>query len=467
VARVFLSYRHDEDLDAKIAEAIYTSLNNLNHEVFLDLKRIRPGDVWAETIEKNLKIAEYFVPFMSSAYLYRTKTLREEATGAIDLERRGLKILPVNLAFNGDYPDELRRFADIQQISWRRESDLKSVVEQLSKELPTPFVLVRGLQARLAGDLTRCFQKYSKELLRLEIDSVREGWNPHQHIEIVKRDDAARHRGLRREFGILRGIFSQAVRLYDAWLPKHRDAIVNTLWRQALSIATTRQHDRAGGHEELRWKLPTFSRHVRSRCADSVRGTLEPLIVSFLCEAHALEVGALEVHAGTLQTEVTRLIQTAAEERRRTLADEQPVVNRVPLRAAVTTPITPEPSSAITSRLRTSIKICSTCPSRRLHRSISAGSGAGCWKAVGTIATPTLRAHFQPRRSGISPASSPARLVALSDGDCSTPIQQPTANPLVGFVWVLLQCQVRQAIRRDSLGSAPCESRLTHAKAAS
>jgi TIR domain len=72
VARVFLSYRHEEDLDTKIAEAIYASLNNLNHEVFLDLKRIRPGDRWAETIEKNLEIAEYFVPLISVQYLYRT-----------------------------------------------------------------------------------------------------------------------------------------------------------------------------------------------------------------------------------------------------------------------------------------------------------------------------------------------------------------------------------------------------------
>src|SRR6266481_6415659 len=110
VARVFLSYRHEEDLDTKIAEAIYASLNNLNHEVFLDLKRIRPGDVWAETIDKNLEIAEYFVPLVSVQYLYRTGTLHTEAVRAIDLEKRSLKILPVNVAFSGDYPAELSRF---------------------------------------------------------------------------------------------------------------------------------------------------------------------------------------------------------------------------------------------------------------------------------------------------------------------------------------------------------------------
>ena len=54
VARVFLSYRHEDDLDTKIAEAIYAGLTNLNHEVFLDFKRIRPGDAWATTIEENI-----------------------------------------------------------------------------------------------------------------------------------------------------------------------------------------------------------------------------------------------------------------------------------------------------------------------------------------------------------------------------------------------------------------------------
>ena len=74
--------------------------------------------------------------------------------------------------------------------------------------------------------------------------------------------------------------------LYKIWLPKHRNDIVNGIWRQAISIACSRQNGR--------WNLGNFSREVRLRCADAVRAALEPLIVDFLIQAHDWEVSALK-----------------------------------------------------------------------------------------------------------------------------------------------------------------------------
>ena len=77
MARVFISYRHVEP-DQTVARLLYHHLSDLDHDVFLDTKDIPIGAFWDKEISENVRRAEFFIPLVSSSYLFSPYIIEKE-----------------------------------------------------------------------------------------------------------------------------------------------------------------------------------------------------------------------------------------------------------------------------------------------------------------------------------------------------------------------------------------------------
>jgi WD40 repeat protein len=154
MARVFISYRHD-DPDRAVADALRERLNEAGHDVFFDAEDIRVGDLWDGKIGKKLEDAEYFVPLISASYFSREYILHRELKVAWRLfgEKKLRQILPVNIAYDGDPPPDVREaVSQVQHLKWRGEGDTDRLCREIVSSLPAPEDLVKGMHPFVYAD---------------------------------------------------------------------------------------------------------------------------------------------------------------------------------------------------------------------------------------------------------------------------------------------------------------------------
>lgn len=149
MARIFLSYRRVAP-DDSVARRLYRGLSDIGHDVFIDSPGILIGERWPATIRARLERAEWFVCLVSLSYLHSPHCVDEELLIAIErLRKRELEgMIPVRMAFDGEFPAAVRRELDeIQSATWRGPDDTARVLDALSAHLPRPTLLVKGMRA--------------------------------------------------------------------------------------------------------------------------------------------------------------------------------------------------------------------------------------------------------------------------------------------------------------------------------
>jgi WD40 repeat protein len=154
MARIFISYKHVEP-DESVARFVSNHLLNLDHEVFFDRDSLAIGDLWDPRIGHELESSRWFVPLVSLSYVNSRYVLERELPLAFSLrDASRLEILPINLAFNGELPDQARRLRDFHWFEWREPGDSLRVAEQLAAIIPLPQTLLKGMRPFTETDAT-------------------------------------------------------------------------------------------------------------------------------------------------------------------------------------------------------------------------------------------------------------------------------------------------------------------------
>ena len=99
---VFISYRHVEP-DQSLAHSIATSLTKRHLKVFVDTKML-VGTKWVKEIEKQIRMAHYFIALLSKDSI-RSDMVCREVDLAYKMTKKAknrLSILPIRVAFEGE-----------------------------------------------------------------------------------------------------------------------------------------------------------------------------------------------------------------------------------------------------------------------------------------------------------------------------------------------------------------------------
>jgi hypothetical protein len=143
MARVFISYKRSVTPDHDLAGRLNATLEAHGHQCFLDREDLRVGMAWAETIDREIKAADFFIVLLSER-----SAPSEMVRGEVEIARREAAkggrpvILPVRLAFPGTLPYPLNSYLDhIQYALWKDESETGHLEKQIldavaGKDLP-------------------------------------------------------------------------------------------------------------------------------------------------------------------------------------------------------------------------------------------------------------------------------------------------------------------------------------------
>lgn len=112
---VFVSYSRD---DSSFADRLATDLSAKGIEVWMDKKRIKPGDPWDSTVQKALIDCEYFMVVLSPISVSSQNVL-DEITYALNNNKRILPVLVLDIK-DSDIPLRVSR---LQWIDFRKSYD--------------------------------------------------------------------------------------------------------------------------------------------------------------------------------------------------------------------------------------------------------------------------------------------------------------------------------------------------------
>jgi WD40 repeat protein len=180
MARIFISYRHVEP-DQTVAKFLHHYLSNLDHEVFYDKEGLTIGSLWDKEITNSVEHAQWFIPIVSLAYLNSQYILDKELSPAAKLFKQGKieRILQVNMAYDGKPPEAVAEVVEqVHFFKWKSPADTPSLAENISKIIPLPQIMVKGMRPFTETDWT-LFQNLGRheEITRclelLKDDSIR------------------------------------------------------------------------------------------------------------------------------------------------------------------------------------------------------------------------------------------------------------------------------------------------------
>lgn len=131
-ARVFISYKRNAQPDAQVAELVFNALRE-KHDVFID--RVLPvGTRWAQSIEDELRRADFFIVLLSSESVHSEMVVAEIETAYLLAKQGGARpiILPVRLAYRDPFTYPLSAYLNpINWALWREQEDTPSLVAEL------------------------------------------------------------------------------------------------------------------------------------------------------------------------------------------------------------------------------------------------------------------------------------------------------------------------------------------------
>lgn len=130
--RFFISYRRSEEASRALAEALRRSLEDANHETFIDTS-MEIGTDWVDEIAKRIQWCDYLIVLLSEES--RTSEMVQAEVRLAHYRRKREdkpEILPVRVGYTGYLDYELDAYIGrIQYVLWRTPEDTTAVTEQI------------------------------------------------------------------------------------------------------------------------------------------------------------------------------------------------------------------------------------------------------------------------------------------------------------------------------------------------
>ena len=129
--KIFISYKRNVEPDEPIALKVFANLLK-RHDVVIDQSML-VGTKWAEHIEKQIRMSDYFICFISE-YSANSEMVIAEIENAYQLYKQYGKpiILPVRLKYTEPLAYPLSAYLNpINYVLWKNESDTAELIEQL------------------------------------------------------------------------------------------------------------------------------------------------------------------------------------------------------------------------------------------------------------------------------------------------------------------------------------------------
>lgn len=134
--RIFISYKRNVEPDEPVATQVYQALSQ-QHNVFID-QRLLVGTRWAESIETELRNADFLIVFLSKQSV-NSEMVQWEISLAQELALlQGGKpvILPVRLADTEAFPHPLNIYLNqINWALWQSVEDTPRLIEELRQAI--------------------------------------------------------------------------------------------------------------------------------------------------------------------------------------------------------------------------------------------------------------------------------------------------------------------------------------------
>ena len=137
MANIFISVTHQKELDVRLATQLHDFLIKHNHNVFLAKSSLKIGDIWADEIQKNLEICEYFIVLLSDKSIASDMVTEEVKTAKDQQGKRkdGFpKLLPirVNLDYEKNINYDLNGYLSrLQHQLWENDEDTQKIFNEV------------------------------------------------------------------------------------------------------------------------------------------------------------------------------------------------------------------------------------------------------------------------------------------------------------------------------------------------
>jgi hypothetical protein len=135
MAKIFISYKRNVDLDASMAADLYEALCG-EHEVFIDTK-LQVGENWADRIQNALKVSDYFIALLSENSVNSEMVIAEiETAYHLNKSQGNPKTLPVRLNFTTPLVYPLSAYLNsLQWAIWNKHADTPKLISELKKAI--------------------------------------------------------------------------------------------------------------------------------------------------------------------------------------------------------------------------------------------------------------------------------------------------------------------------------------------
>ena len=133
MAKIFISYKRNVDLDASMAADLDEALRG-EHEVFIDTT-LQVGENWADKIQNALKQSDYFIALLSEHSISSEMVIAEiETAYHLNKAQGNPKILPVRLNFTTPLVYPLSAYLNpLQWAVWNKHADTPKLIAELKQ----------------------------------------------------------------------------------------------------------------------------------------------------------------------------------------------------------------------------------------------------------------------------------------------------------------------------------------------
>lgn len=135
MAKIFISYKRNAEPDTPVATQVFEALRK-EHDVFIDTT-MSVGTKWAEQIEKEIRAADFIIPFLSEHSVHSEMVIAEIETAHFQNKDTGKPIiLPIRLNYTDPFVYPLSAYLNpINWAAWESDADTPDLIAQLLKAI--------------------------------------------------------------------------------------------------------------------------------------------------------------------------------------------------------------------------------------------------------------------------------------------------------------------------------------------
>jgi hypothetical protein len=131
LAKIFISYKRDAELDENLAAALIESFSGKQHELSID-KNIPPGEKWAEWITRQISSSDWVFVLISSRSVQSEMVRAEIEMARRFFDGRRPRLVPIRVAYTDPFPYPLDAYLNpINWATWSGPDQTAKLIQQL------------------------------------------------------------------------------------------------------------------------------------------------------------------------------------------------------------------------------------------------------------------------------------------------------------------------------------------------